>query len=95
MVDPKDAEGITVPICMLASGDEDKEAVAGFAKNLKVKNHVETYHDQVHVSHSPWFGQVPKHSDSITDYGWLRGGWLLGKNIDLLNGRKYDWLTII
>ena len=50
MVDPKDAEGITVPICILASGDEDKEAVAGFEKNLKVKNHVETYHDQVHVS---------------------------------------------
>jgi len=48
MVDPKDAEGITIPICMLASGDEDKEAVAAFEKNLKVKNHVETYHDQVH-----------------------------------------------
>ena len=50
MVDPKDGEAITIPICMLASGDEDKEAVAAFEKSLKVKNHVETFQDQVHVS---------------------------------------------
>lgn len=50
MVDPKDAEGITVPICMLASKDEDAEAVKNFEKTLKVASHVETFDDQVHVS---------------------------------------------
>lgn len=50
MVDPKDAEGITVPICMLASKDEDTEAVKNFKNNLKVESHVETFDDQVHVS---------------------------------------------
>ena len=50
MVDPKDAEGITVPVCMLASKDEDAEAVKNFEKNLKVASHVETFGDQIHVS---------------------------------------------
>ena len=53
MVDPKDGEAITVPICMLASGDEDSDAVEGFKENLKVENHVETFPDQVHVSYGP------------------------------------------
>ena len=48
MVDPNDAKGITVPICMLASKDEDADAVKGFEKELKVKSHVETFADQVH-----------------------------------------------
>lgn len=48
MVDPNDAKGITVPICMLASKDEDPDAVKGFEKELKVKSHVETFPDQVH-----------------------------------------------
>jgi len=33
---------------MLPSKDEDKEAVAGFEKNLKVPNEVHTFDDQVH-----------------------------------------------
>lgn len=48
MVDPNDAKGIAVPFCMLASGDEDAEAVKGFEKELKVPKHVETFGDQVH-----------------------------------------------
>lgn len=48
MVDPKDAEGITVPMCMLASKDEDKDAVKKFEEALKVEKHVETFGDQVH-----------------------------------------------
>lgn len=48
MVDPKDAEGITVPFCMLASGDEDAETVKKFGEALKVSNHIETFSDQVH-----------------------------------------------
>ena len=50
MVDPSDAEKIKIPICMLASGDEDKEAVAKFEKALTGKKYVETFQDQVHVS---------------------------------------------
>jgi hypothetical protein len=50
MVDPKDGEGITVPICVLASKDEDPEAIKGFKSNLKVAHHIETFSDQIHVS---------------------------------------------
>lgn len=48
MVDPNDAKDITIPLCMLASKDEDPEAVKGFKENLKVNNHVETFSDQIH-----------------------------------------------
>ncbi|MCJ1258130.1 hypothetical protein MMC24_005961 [Lignoscripta atroalba] len=48
MVDPEDAKGITVPLCMLASGDEDMDAVKKFEANLKVKNFVDHYPSQVH-----------------------------------------------
>lgn len=48
MVDPNDAKGITIPLCMLASGDEDKEAVKKFEEALNVPKHVETFADQVH-----------------------------------------------
>ena len=48
MVDPNDAKEIAVPLCMLASKDEDAEAVKGFEKELKGKKHVETFSDQVH-----------------------------------------------
>ena len=48
MVDPNDAKGITIPICMLASGDEKPEDVQAFKENLSVKCHVDTYSDQLH-----------------------------------------------
>ena len=48
MVDPKDAEGIKVPLIMLASQDEDAEAVANFEKALQGPKHVETFKDQIH-----------------------------------------------
>ena len=48
MVDPNDAKGIKVPLCMLASKDEDDEAVKAFEKELTVPKHVETFNDQVH-----------------------------------------------
>ena len=48
MVDPADAKGIKVPLCMLASKDEDPETVKQFEKELTVKSHVETFGDQVH-----------------------------------------------
>ena len=52
MVDPKDAEAMTVPICMLASKDEPVDAVAAFKEALQVPAHVETFGDQNHVSGS-------------------------------------------
>ncbi|CAL8574818.1 hypothetical protein XPA_000769 [Xanthoria parietina] len=48
MVDPNDAKGFKVPVCILASGDENPEDVENFKKNLGVENHVETFGDQVH-----------------------------------------------
>jgi len=48
MIDPKDAEGITVPLCMLASKDEDSEAVKKFGEKLKETSHIETFKDQIH-----------------------------------------------
>ncbi len=48
MVDPADAKGIKIPICVLASGDEDANAVKEFGKALTVENHIETFSDQVH-----------------------------------------------
>ena len=48
MVDPADAKAITVPLCMLASKDEDAETVKKFGEALSVKSHIETFGDQVH-----------------------------------------------
>ncbi|KAL9104873.1 MAG: hypothetical protein Q9187_008854, partial [Circinaria calcarea] len=48
MVDPSDAGRITVPLCMLASKDENPDDVKKFKEGLKVENHVETFGDQIH-----------------------------------------------
>ncbi|KAL9044871.1 MAG: hypothetical protein Q9214_002023 [Letrouitia sp. 1 TL-2023] len=48
MVDPGDAKDITIPLCMLASGDENPKDVDAFEKALTVPKHVETFGDQVH-----------------------------------------------
>jgi dienelactone hydrolase len=48
MVEPADAAKIRVPLCLLASKDEDADAVAQFDKNLTVEKHVETFPDQIH-----------------------------------------------
>lgn len=48
MVDPADAPKVTIPYAMLPSGDEDKEAVAGWEKGLKVKHTVEWFPNQIH-----------------------------------------------
>ncbi|KAK4232440.1 dienelactone hydrolase protein [Podospora fimiseda] len=48
MVDPADAEGISVPFILLASEEEAADTVKAFESNLKVQHHVETFGDQVH-----------------------------------------------
>lgn len=48
MLDPEDAKNVTVPIALLASKDEDPEAVRGYEQNLKVPKYIETYPTQIH-----------------------------------------------
>jgi dienelactone hydrolase len=48
MVDPNDAEQVTVPMALLASGDEPAEEVKAYQDSLKVPNHVETFPTQIH-----------------------------------------------
>ena len=48
MVDPSEAEGIKIPLCMLASKDEPAEDVKKFEANLKGEKHVEIFQDQIH-----------------------------------------------
>lgn len=48
MVDANDAAGITIPIAMLPSKDEPKEDVEKWEKEIKVKNLVKWWPNQVH-----------------------------------------------
>ncbi|KAI9675287.1 MAG: hypothetical protein M1817_001189 [Caeruleum heppii] len=48
MVDPEDAKHVSIPLAVLASKDEDAEAIKQFEKNLTVPKHVETFGDQLH-----------------------------------------------
>lgn len=48
MVDPNDAPNVSIPIALLPSKDEDKEAVENYEKKLKVKNMVKWYPEQIH-----------------------------------------------
>jgi dienelactone hydrolase len=48
MIDPADATKIKIPLCMLASKDENPEEVKQFAANLTGPKHVETFGDQIH-----------------------------------------------
>jgi dienelactone hydrolase len=48
MIDPEDAAKVTIPMCILASKEEDSAEVEAFAKALKVENHVETFGTQIH-----------------------------------------------
>lgn len=48
MVDAADADGIKVPMILLASKEEPKEDVKKFEDALKVPKHVEIFPDQIH-----------------------------------------------
>lgn len=48
MVDPKDAEGIRMPLILLASMEEPEDAVRKFEETLQGPKYVETFKDQVH-----------------------------------------------
>ncbi|KAI1620182.1 carboxymethylenebutenolidase [Exophiala viscosa] len=48
MIDPNDAANVTIPMLMIPSGEEEKDAVEKYEANLKVPKKVEWYQDQVH-----------------------------------------------
>jgi len=48
MVDANDASGITIPFAMLPSKDEPKDDVEKWQQNIKTKNIVEWFPNQVH-----------------------------------------------
>lgn len=48
MVDPADAPKVTIPIAVLPSKDEDKDAVTAYGKALKVENVIEFFPTQIH-----------------------------------------------
>jgi dienelactone hydrolase len=48
MMDPSDAEKITIPTLMLASEEESPEEVKKWEEALKVEKYVERFGDQVH-----------------------------------------------
>jgi hypothetical protein len=48
MVDANDAPGVTIPFLMLPSKDEPKEDVEKWQQNIKVKNNVHWFSNQIH-----------------------------------------------
>jgi dienelactone hydrolase len=48
MIDPKDAEKISIPMCMLASKDEPADGVKKYEQALNGVKHVEIYETQIH-----------------------------------------------
>jgi len=48
MLDPADAVGISIPFCMLASKDENKEHVKAFGEALEGEKVIHTFDDQIH-----------------------------------------------
>lgn len=48
MVSAADALPIKIPLCMLASGDEDAGEVQKFSDNMAGEKRIETFGDQIH-----------------------------------------------
>lgn len=69
MVEPKDAEGIKVPLVMLASKEEPDGKVKQFEANLKGPKHVETFKDQIHG----WMAARADLSDNRVKEEYTRG----------------------
>jgi hypothetical protein len=69
MIDPSDAGKIKIPLALLASKDEDADAVAEFEKALTVNNHVEIFKDQIHG----WMAARSDLSDPRVKEEYIRG----------------------
>ena len=69
MVDPKDAEGVKVPLALLASKEEPDDKVAEFERTLQGPKHVETFKDQIHG----WMAARSDLSDARVKEEYVRG----------------------
>ena len=69
MVDPADAPKVAVPLCLLPSKDEDKEAVEKYVAGLKVPHFCETFSDQIHG----WMAARSDLSDDAVKKEYERG----------------------
>jgi dienelactone hydrolase len=68
LLDPADADAVTVPMMVLPSGDEDVETVAEFGRRLKAAKHVETFPDRSHGWMASKYVSVLTTSGNITGY---------------------------
>ncbi|PHH65216.1 hypothetical protein CDD81_3075 [Ophiocordyceps australis] len=69
MVDPADADGIKMPLVLLASKEEPADQVDEFSKRLAGPKHVETFQDQIHG----WMAARADLSDSRVKEEYERG----------------------
>ncbi|KAK0723811.1 Alpha/Beta hydrolase protein [Apiosordaria backusii] len=69
MIDPKEAEGIKIPLILLASKEEPADKVKEFEAKLKVPKHVETFTDQIHG----WMAARGDLSDARVREEYIRG----------------------
>ncbi|KAH8908174.1 alpha/beta-hydrolase [Coniochaeta sp. PMI_546] len=69
MVDPAEAEGIKVPLILLASKEEPVDKVKEFENKLKNAKHVETFGDQIHG----WMAARADLSDARVKEEYTRG----------------------
>ena len=67
MVDPADAPKVTIPIALLPSMDEDKDAVSKYQSELKVKNEIEWFDDQVHGWMAARYGCSDQDTKQVID----------------------------
>lgn len=73
MIDPVDGKNISIPIVILASGDEDAKEVQAFVDNIKGPKYFETYDKMPHVSPQVYTLSSSRLLMIYTRVGWLRG----------------------
>lgn len=74
MIDPTDGEKVQIPICVLASGDEDAKEVQAFVDNVKRPKYLETYDKMPHVSSFDY-------ADSVTSTDGIYQGWMAARYV--------------
>jgi len=75
LLDPADADVVTIPMIMLPSGDEDVETVAEFERRLKTEKRVETFTERIHG----WMSSKADFVDPKANADYHRGYQLLSE----------------
>jgi len=75
LLDPADADNVTVPMMVLPSGDEDVDTVNEFKRRLKGEKYFETFGDMVHG----WMTSKANFEDEKAHADFLRGYELLAE----------------